>query len=126
MDRQTSWRNPRVLLTLFLIFLCGSLTGALTVRYGFRPKPQPLTVYWAQGGKQVALEHFEQELNLSPAQSKKMELVLDDFVTYYHTLQAQMDEVRANGKSRILDVLNPEQQKKFEKMLTDAQSKHPQ
>ena len=96
------------------------------MRYGFQPKPQPLTVYWAQGGKQAALHHFEQELNLTPEQSKKMELILDDFVTYYHTLQAQMDEVCANGKSRILDVLSPEQQKKFEKILTEAQAKHSQ
>jgi len=34
-----------------------------------------------------------------------------------------MDEVRANGKSRILRVLTPEQRKQFEKMLDDLQSK---
>jgi hypothetical protein len=32
-------------------------------------------------------------------------------------LQAQMDEVRANGKYRVMRVLDEKQQKKFEKML---------
>ena len=50
-----------------------------------------------------------------------MALVLDDFMMYYHSLQAQMDEVRANGKARILLMLNERQKKKFEEMLDELQ-----
>ncbi len=121
-DPRANWRNPRVLLVLFLVFLCGSLAGALTMKYAVsrdEPRSYPLA-YWTAGGKQLTLQHFEEELDLTPEQAREIELILDDFMMYYHTLQAQMDEVRATGKSRILRVLNPEQQKRFKQMLKDA------
>jgi hypothetical protein len=48
-------------------------------------------------------------------------VILDDFVMYMQMLQAQMDEVRANGKERILRVLDEKQRDKFEKMLGGLQ-----
>ena len=42
---------------------------------------------------------------------------------YYQTLQAQMDEVRASGKERIVRVLNPEQREKFGRMISDLQNR---
>ena len=45
----------------------------------------------------------------------------DDFMKYYQTLQAQMDEVRANGKERILGVLDDSQKSKFNQMMGDLQ-----
>jgi hypothetical protein len=121
-DNRVTWQNPRILCTLLLVFLCGSLAGALAMRYGVH-QILHRTPYWSEGGKEIALHRFEKELSLTPQQSRQIESILDDFVMYYQTLQAQMDEVRANGKSRILLVLNEEQKKKFEKMLTDLQAK---
>ena len=48
---------------------------------------------------------------------------LQGFVLYYDTLQSQMDDVRANGKSRIFSVLNPEQRRKFEKMASEVKTR---
>jgi hypothetical protein len=117
---RATWRNPRILLTLFLIFTCGSLAGALIMRYGVEPKVQTPAVYWTKGGKQLTMDRYQRELNLSPEQAVQMEMILDDFVAYYHTLQSQMDEVRANGKRRIQLILNPEQQRQFEEMLKEV------
>jgi len=123
MNPQASWRNPRVLLILLLIFLCGALAGSLTTRYAFQPKPESPAGYWARGGKQMVLDHFKRELDLTPDQTRQIELILDDFVLYYDTLQSQMDDVRANGKSRIFSVLNPEQRRKFEKMASEVKTR---
>ncbi|MBI4874954.1 MAG: hypothetical protein HY822_10020 [Acidobacteria bacterium] len=117
------WRNPRVFLILALVFLSGAVSGALSMRYGIRavwPRSGP---YWKEGGKEISLQRFRRELDLTPEQSKQMETVLDDFVLYYQTLQTQMDEVRASGKDRILRVLNPEQRKRFEKMISELQAR---
>lgn len=122
-DPQASWTNPRILVTLLLIFLCGSLAGALVIRYAFQPEqPQP-AAYWTKGGKDISLQRFERELSLTPEQSKTIEMILDDFVMYYDTLQSQMDEVRASGKGRIMEVLTTEQREKFKTMLDDFHSK---
>lgn len=118
-----SWRNPRILLTLSLIFLCGLTAGALAMRYGIHGMMHQPEPYWQEGGKQLALERLTKELDLSPAQAKELETILDDFVMYVQTLQAQMDEVRADGKQRILRILNDAQRQKFEQMLEQVQAR---
>lgn len=120
-----SWRNPRVILTLLLVFLAGAAAGALSMRYGIhslrtRPGGAP---YWKEGGKEISLQRFRRELDLTPEQAQQMEGVLDDFVLYYQTLQTQMDEVRASGKERIVHILNPEQRKKFDQIMVELQAR---
>ncbi len=115
------WRSPRVVLTLFLVFLTGACAGALGFRY-LRPAPAS-TLSWKEGGKEVTLQMFRKELKLTEEQASEVETVLDDFVMYYQTLQAQMDEVRASGKDRILRLLNEDQKEKFSRMLTDLQAR---
>lgn len=83
--------------------------------------PKPLS--WKEGGREVTLERFKRELKLTPEQTAQLEAILDDFFMYYHTLQAQLDEVRATGKDRILRVLDAEQRRKFERMMSELQSK---
>lgn len=120
---QASWQNPRVLVILLLVFVCGSLAGALAMRYGVDAAAHQAPAAWAEGGREISLQRFESELSLSGEQSREMELILDDFMMYYHTLQAQMDEVRASGKERILRILDDDQKQRFEEMLEDLQSK---
>jgi len=119
-----SWRNPRILLTLFLVFLAGGTSGALVMRYGIHGwVSQASGPYWKEGGKEISLQRFKRELELTPEQAEQMETVLDDFVLYYQTLQTQMDEVRSSGKERIVRILNPEQRKRFERMMSELQSR---
>ena len=118
-----SWRNARVIFTLLLVFLCGAAAGALGMRYGIQFLLRRSGPYWQEGGKEISLQRFRHELNLTPEQAEQMETVLDDFVLYYQTLQTQMDEVRSSGKERILRILNPDQRKKFDRLLADLQAR---
>ena len=93
------------------------------MRYGVHPRLHNPPPSWTEGGKEISLNRFEQELDLTPEQTQKIEMILDDFMMYYDTLQMQMDEVRATGKSRILRILDPEQEKLFEHMLDELQKK---
>ena len=65
------------------------------------------------------MNRMRTELQLTPVQAEAIEQALDDFTMYYQTLQAQMDEVRTHGKDRIQGVLNPDQRKKFDQMMTE-------
>jgi hypothetical protein len=123
-----AWRNPRILLTLLIVFLCGASAGMLGMALGQHrvtraAAQQPL---WKEAGKEISLEHFKTELDLTPAQTEQLETILDDFFTYYHTLQAQLDDVRASGKQKIMRVLDENQKRKFEKMLAESQDRQPQ
>lgn len=118
------WRDPRVIGLILLVFLCGSAAGALSARYRYRQLMQkPPAAVWKEYGKEVTLQKFRKELNLRDDQAKEIELVLDDFMMYYQTLQAQMDEVRASGKERIVRVLDASQREKFGRMMSDLQNR---
>ncbi|MGB9605029.1 MAG: hypothetical protein ACP5U2_15390 [Bryobacteraceae bacterium] len=115
-------RNPRVLLTLLLVFICGAAAGVAAMSIAGHRLQNPQRLSWKEGGKQVTLERLKKELDLTPQQAAELERVLDDFFTYYHTLQAQLDEVRASGKDRILRLLDEKQRQKFQRMMDEVQS----
>lgn len=121
-DHRMTWQNPRILCILLLVFLCGATAGALTMRLGSSYRRSP-AVYWREGGKEISLERFRRELNLNTDQAREMEVVLNDFVMYYQTVQEQMNELRASGKTRIMQILNEQQRQKFLQMVNDWQTK---
>ncbi len=116
------WRNPRIVLTLFLVFLAGFSGGLLTFRLGgHRLTPAAQAAPSWDSGKAALLERFKAEVNLTPEQTRQLETVLDDYFTYYHTLQAQLDDVYADGRERILRILNEDQKRRFEQLMTALQ-----
>ncbi|BDC47986.1 hypothetical protein F183_A03020 [Bryobacterales bacterium F-183] len=130
MSDRISWSNPRVLAVLLLVFLAGGLSGAISLRVirsmrGVPHAQQPVTNTsstsspginsWAN--KEGFLGRCRKELDLRPDQAQKISAVLDDYKMYYQNLQEQLEEVRATGKGRILEILDAEQKKKFEKLL---------
>lgn len=114
------WKNTQILFTLGLVFLCGAIAGAIV----YRASSQPVkAVSWNENNKEVTLNRLQKELQLTPDQTAQIETILDDFTMYYQMLQAQMDEVRANGKSGMEQVLNEEQRKKFGRIMHDFRDK---
>jgi hypothetical protein len=111
---RNSWVGPRAagISTLVLVFLCGTVVGALAYNLGAH-KRLHREPFWTTAGKSLALERVKKELNLTNAQTEQMELILDDFGQYYRT-------VLSEGKSRILQILNDDQKKKFEQLLTEG------
>jgi hypothetical protein len=115
------WRNSRILLTLALVFLCGAAAGALGFKMTNVSAASAPAPAWKANGREVTVQRFKKELSLNDKQTSELELVLDDFMKYYQTLQAQMDEVRASGKERILGVLDDSQKEKFNALMGELQ-----
>jgi Spy/CpxP family protein refolding chaperone len=115
---RASWRNPRILALLLLIFLCGALAGAITVRAGLHERlhRNASLPYWQSGKQEFSYETLRKELNLTPDQTDRLKVILDDFVKYHDDLQAQIEDVRATGRNRIIQILTPEQREKFERL----------
>jgi hypothetical protein len=70
--------------------------------------------------QRVGLSHLKAELNLTPDQERVVTKVLDDYAKYYQNIEDERDDVAEHGKQRILDVLRPEQQKKFTKIFRQS------
>ena len=121
-----TWRDPRIFLTLLVVFICGASAGMVTMALGahrWMHESAAASPSWKDTGKDALVERLTKELDLAPAQTEQLEMILDDFFTYYHTLQAQLDDVKASGKQRILRVLNEEQKRKFEQIMSGLHDK---
>jgi len=112
-DRPT-WQNPRIVFTLLLVFLAGGATGAVSMKFGLH---QVLHRSGAPTSREGVLQKFKTDLNLTPAQAEKISLILDDYQHYYRSVQDQEDDIRATGKMRILQELDPAQREKFQKLM---------
>jgi Spy/CpxP family protein refolding chaperone len=111
---RATWHNPRIFSTLLLVFLAGAATGAVSMKFGLH---QLLHRSAAPASKEAVLQKFRTDLNLTPAQTEKISLILDDYRHYYQSVQDQQDDIRATGKMRILHELDPAQREKFQKMM---------
>lgn len=60
----------------------------------------------------MSVAEWKQGLDLTPEQTVELTSILDDFARYY-------DNVLADGNSRIMQILNTDQRRKFEQMLRD-------
>jgi len=117
---QPAWKNPQIVLTLTLVFCCGALAGAVVYKLVSQPvSAKQVAAGWKDSTKDQTLTHLKKELELSPEQAAEIETALDDFSLYYQMLHAQMEEVMSTSKSRIDQVLNEEQRKKFSRIMNE-------
>jgi Spy/CpxP family protein refolding chaperone len=111
-----SW-DPKVacMVTLTLVFLCGAAAGAVAMNLGVHTRlHQPS--FDTPVGRELYFSRMQRELNLTPAQQEQMESILNDFWQYYRT-------VLSESKTKVEQILNEEQRKKFERILQERQSR---
>jgi Spy/CpxP family protein refolding chaperone len=113
---QPGWQNPRILMTLVLVFLTGAMAGAIGMRAGLHEQLHRSAVYWKGEKAEFSYDQLKKELDLTPDQAQRLKTILDDFVKYHDDLEAQIEDVRATGRNRIVQILTPEQRKKFEQL----------
>lgn len=111
-------------MTLSLVFCCGALAGAVIYKLTSQPvSAKQVVASWKDSSKEQTLKTLKKELNLTPEQAAEIETALDDFSLYYQMLHAQMEEVMATSKSRIDQVLNEEQRKKFSRIMNELKER---
>lgn len=120
---QPGWQNPRILTTLVLVFLTGAMAGAIGMRAGLHEELHRSAVYWKGEKAEFSYDELKKELDLTPDQSQRLKTILDDFVKYHDDLEAQIEDVRATGRNRIVQILTPEQRKKFEELSNKLPSR---
>jgi hypothetical protein len=107
-----SWRNPRVLAILLLVFLSGGICGALAHRWMHHRSSS----FWKGDTALLSYETLTTELRLRPPQCRQLKSILDDYSRYHQDLQAQLDDWQATGKNQILRILDPDQRTRFEQL----------
>lgn len=103
-------------LALALVFLCGCALGALVMDFGVHKSRPRVVAFDSPAGKRAYFERLQKELDLTPAQTEQMDSILNDFWQYYVS-------VLSESKTRVEQILTPEQKIKFEKILQEQQTK---
>src|SRR5713101_5079720 len=116
--RAGAWQSSSRLacvVTISLVFLTGAITGAVAMNLGAHKwMHRQVAPFWTEGGKDVWLQRWKKDLNLTAAQTEVMKLILDDFGVYYRN-------VLSDGKARILKILDEDQKRKFNNLLDQQQ-----
>jgi uncharacterized membrane protein len=103
--------NEKIAIVSFvLVFLCGAVLGAVVMSFSGHANlhgTAPLAT-----GLSMSVREWKEQLDLSDQQTVQLTSVLDDFSHYY-------DNLLADGNSRIMQILNPEQRRKYEQMLRE-------
>ena len=115
---RASWRNPRVLGILLLVFLSGAIVGAAAMQLGLHERMHRARTFW-NTDRLLSYDKLTKELQLRPQQSRQLKTILDDYARYHQDLQAQMDDWQATGKNQILRILDPDQRIRFEQLTRE-------
>jgi hypothetical protein len=94
------------------VFLAGVLAGAVAMNLGAHKMLHRNVPFYTEGGKEVSLQRWKKDLDLTPDQAAQMTVILDDFAMYYRN-------VLSDGKARILRILNDDQKRKFDRLLAE-------
>ena len=97
------------LFSLLLVFLCGVVAGALIMSLT-RSTTVHGTPPLSSGLSSMSVTEMKNSLNLTDDQTRQLTSILDDFSHYY-------DNLLADGNSRIVQILNPDQKKLFNQLL---------
>jgi len=109
--------NRRAYIYFVLTFLLGTVVGgAGTFFYAWN------SGQWHRHfDKQHMIHHLKRELNLSDTQVQQVGQIMDDSMKKYHALRKQVGPqfaaIREEGRSRIRQILTPEQIPKFDKIV---------
>ena len=102
------------IVSLVLVFLCGAVLGALVMGYGEHTglfhSHKPVTT--SARGFAISAEEMRKQLDLSDQQARQLDSILDDFGRYY-------DNLMADGQTRIRQILNDEQRRKFDRLIAE-------
>lgn len=122
MSNKASIGNPRIASTLLLVFLAGAAIGMLSMQYGLHDRLHKSVAAAAlpkEASREAVLQDFKTKLDLSQEQTDRIAVVLEDYRHYYESLQDQLDDLRSTGRTRIVQILQPGQREKFDKMMDE-------
>jgi len=100
------------IVSFVLVFLCGAVLGAVVMSFSGHASLHGTPPLAVGPYTPISVREWKEQLNLTDQQTVQLTSILDDVVRYY-------DNVLADGNTRIMQILNPEQRRQYERMLRE-------
>lgn len=97
------------IVSLFLVFLCGSALGAIAMKYWQSPGVSH-SVPAVRDARLISVKEWKEQLNLTEEQTRQLTSILDDFSHYYDTLMADLN-------SRVVLILHEDQKQRYRQLI---------
>ena len=125
----TGQAKAKIWLVLVAVFVLGAVTGgALTGLYRSRASTGNAGRDSHERAMKERFEKLRQELNLTEQQTTQVRAILDETRNEYRTLREELrprfDEPRLKARTRIRELLNADQQKKFDALVAQQDAEH--
>ena|ERR1043165_3816691 len=125
----TGQAKAKIWLVLVAVFVLGAVTGgALTGLYRSRASSSNAGRDSRDRAMKERFEKLRQELNLTDQQTTQVRAILDETRNEYRTLREELrprfDEPRLKARTRIRELLNADQQKKFDALVAQQDAEH--
>ena len=107
---------------LLLVFLAGAASGIFGGR-AYQNTPQADHTHDPAGGwhdPELALEHLQEELGLDSKQVTNVKTILDECIMMEAELLSNIKSMKADGRDRILVLLDNQQRQKFQAVLHEV------
>jgi Spy/CpxP family protein refolding chaperone len=108
------------------VFLAGAVAGALVMNltehfilHPARPAVEQAKK-WNEADRAHYVERFKSELNLTEAQSRQLERILDETMRQYDDLHSFTHHIRQEGIMRIRAMLDDSQRKRLDDIVKKA------
>ena len=122
------WTLP-IALYLFVVFVSGSVLGALGYRLYSPPttKSNAAPKLTPEEWRRQNIEEMRQKLNLTPDQVQKVDTVYDEthsrFEAAHNTHNQVVKQIREDHVSKIRALLTPEQLPKYEQLRAEREQR---
>ena len=120
------WTLP-IALYLFVVFVSGSVLGALGYRLYNPPTTKSNAKLSPEEWRRQNLEEMRQKLNLTPDQVQKVNTVYDEthsrFEAAHNTHNQVVKQIREDHVSKIRVLLTPEQLPKYEQLRAEREQR---
>ena len=83
-----------------------------------------LSSFAGHGHQNNRLEHMTEKLQLTEAQQTQLKVILDKNAAQRKAMREAMRSMREAANNDVREILNPEQQQKFDKMREQRKAKH--
>jgi hypothetical protein len=121
MAQRVTWSHPKVMTALLAVFLAGAAAGAFAMKAISRTNLSGRAKAMRSMDRRELMDYFKRELALSDSQKQRVETLLDDHFKMLQMLGAQTEEVRMHGRESIAKLLDEEQRRKFDRLMSDWQ-----
>jgi len=120
------WTLP-IALYLLVVFVSGSVLGALGYRLYNPPTTKSNAKLSPEEWRRQNLEEMRQKLNLTPDQVQKVNTVYDEthsrFEAAHNTHNQVVKQIREDHVSKIRALLTPEQLPKYEQLRAEREQR---